>query len=201
MRYPSEVQSSKIAPGFLVASPSLACPFFNHTLVLMVEHGEEGSFGFVVNKATDMELGQILDQVGVDSEGDARASERLLHAQVLSGGPVSPETGWLVFDPDERSADLDDQVLVGEHVGLTASTDMLSALGQGKGPEKVHLFLGYSGWGPGQLEREMRDGSWIPVDLDARLLFETPLEDRWTAALAELGIDPARVVDGTVASA
>lgn len=195
------METSKIAPGFLVASPSLACPFFNHTLVLMIEHGEEGSFGFVVNKATDLELRQILDQVGVEASGDARASDEILCAQVLSGGPVSPETGWLLFDPDERSASLDDQVLVGDHVGLTASTDMLLALGQGRGPERVQLFLGYAGWGPGQLESEMREGSWIPVDLDPRLLFETPLEDRWTAALADLGIDPARVVDGTVASA
>ena len=201
MRYAVEVQTSKIAPGFLVASPSLACPFFNHTLVLMIEHGDEGSFGFVVNKATDMELGQILEQAGVESTGDARPSETLLRARVLSGGPVSPESGWLVFEPDERSASLDDQVLVGEHMGLTASTEMLSSLGQGKGPERVELLLGYSGWGPGQLEREMREGSWIPVDLDARLLFETPLDERWEAALAELGIDPARVVDGTVASA
>ena len=63
------------------------------------------------------------------------------------------------------------------------------------------MMLGYSGWGAGQLESEMKVGSWIPVDLDYSLIFETPIDERWKAALATLGIDPARVIDSQIASA
>jgi putative transcriptional regulator len=63
------------------------------------------------------------------------------------------------------------------------------------------MMLGYSGWGEGQLESEMKQGSWIPVDLDYDLVFDTPIEHRWEAALATLGIDPARVIDNQIASA
>jgi putative transcriptional regulator len=63
------------------------------------------------------------------------------------------------------------------------------------------MMLGYAGWGEGQLESEMKQGSWIPVDLDYSLVFDTPIEHRWEAALATLGIDPARVIDNQIASA
>jgi len=193
--------SSTIAPGFLVATPSLGCPFFNHTLVLMIEHAEEGSFGFVVNKPSELPLREVLEQVGVGwPPGDA-PEDASLAAPVLRGGPVSPETGWIVFEPNEATSAIEEQVEVHEGVGLTASTDMLHAIAEGRGPKRFLMFLGYSGWGPGQLEDEMRQGAWIPVDLDPALLFEVGFENRWETALREMGIDPGRVSQGSKASA
>lgn len=188
--------STELAPGFLVAAPALQCPFFHHTLVLMVDHGEEGSFGFVVNKTSDVSFARVLDEVGL-----ASAAAQSTDAGVLIGGPVQPETGWVVFDPQGPQRSVDDAIDVSERLGVSASLAMLTAIAAGEGPAHCMLVLGYAGWGPGQLEAEMREGSWFPVDLQEDLLFATPVEDRWSAALRSLGVDPARVVGTTVANA
>jgi putative transcriptional regulator len=185
-----------LAPGFLVASPSLTCPFFHHALVLMVEHGEEGSFGFVVNKTSGIGLEALAEELELTQD-----AERVLDIPVMLGGPVSPHTGWVLFDPSGRPLPSQDTVLLGDELALTASARVLKRFADGGAPDRVMLLLGYSGWSRGQLEAEMRDGSWIPVDLDPRLVFEVPVEARWELALRALGIDPARVVGQSVASA
>jgi putative transcriptional regulator len=175
----------------------MRCPFFNHTLVLLIDHGDEGSFGFVVNRVTDLELADVFNEVGVT--GDAAGSVK---APVLLGGPVSPESGWVLYDdegvPQPSSGKT---IVVGQGISCSASIEILERIARGDGPETCAMMLGYSGWGVGQLESEMRQGSWIPVDLDYSLVFETPIDQRWEAALATLGIDPARVIDNQIASA
>jgi putative transcriptional regulator len=175
----------------------MQCPFFNHTLVLLIDHGEEGSFGFVINRRTDLELTDVFDEVGVT--GDAADS---VEAPVLLGGPVSPESGWILYDaegvPQPQSGKT---IAVGERISCSASIELLERIARGDGPETCAMMLGYSGWGAGQLEDEMKKGSWIPVDLDYSLIFETPIDQRWEAALASLGIDPALVIDSQIASA
>jgi putative transcriptional regulator len=175
----------------------MQCPFFNHTLVLLIDHGDEGSFGFVINRRTDLELTDVFDEVGVT--GEARES---VEAPVLLGGPVSPESGWILYDaegvPQPQSGKT---IAVGERISCSASIELLERIARGDGPETCAMMLGYSGWGAGQLEEEMKKGSWIPVDLDYSLIFETPIDQRWEAALASLGIDPARVIDSQIASA
>jgi putative transcriptional regulator len=186
--------SSSIAPSFLVASPALTCPFFNHSLVLVVEHDVEGSFGFVVNRPSDLELSDVLEELEVP-ESSASAS-----IPVLVGGPVAPQTGWILF---ERTGDAlpENTMPVGETLGLTASLDFFRELAAGHGPSRALLILGYAGWGPGQLEAELREGSWLPVDLSGGLLFDTSPERKWRGALESLGIDPAWVVGRSVPSA
>lgn len=179
---------TQLAPGFLVASPSLDCPFFHHAVVLLVEHNEEGSFGFVVNRTTDVRFRQVLGEVGF--EVDAVSPPE---AAVMVGGPVSPETGWIVYDPTTGEDGGEESFRISDQVAVSASLGMLEKLAAGEGPSRRMMILGYAGWGSGQLEEEMRDGSWIPVDLDAALVFDTPVEDRWAGALATLGIDPAHV--------
>jgi putative transcriptional regulator len=175
----------------------MQCPFFNHTLVLLIDHGDEGSFGFVINRTTDLELTDVFSEVGVT--GEAADS---VHAPVLLGGPVSPESGWILYDtlgvPQPSSGKT---IAVGERISCSASIELLERIARGDGPETCAMMLGYSGWGAGQLEEEMKSGSWIPVDLDYSLIFETPIDQRWKAALASLGIDPARVIDSQIASA
>jgi putative transcriptional regulator len=175
----------------------MRCPFFNHTLVLLIDHGEEGSFGFVVNRVTDLQIADVFNEVGVT--GEAAGS---VEAPVLLGGPVSPESGWVLYDdegvPQPSSGKT---IVVGHGISCTASIEILQRIARGDGPETCAMVLGYSGWGAGQLESEMKQGSWIPVDLDYSLVFETPIDKRWEAALATLGIDPARVIDNQIASA
>jgi putative transcriptional regulator len=177
------------APGFLVAAPSLRCPFFGHSLVLLLDHGEGGTFGFVVNRPADVSFKSIAKQLGMETT--------TVDAPVMIGGPVSQETGWILFDPE--SIDLDaveaDEILDG--LAVSASKDLLVRMAEGHGPRTSLVIFGYAGWAPGQLESEMREGSWIPVDYDRELVFELPVADRWRAALEKLGIDPARVAAGS----
>jgi len=189
--------AASLAPGFLVAAPSMRCPFFNHTLVLLIDHTDDGSFGFVVNRQTDLRITDVFDEVGVTGE-----AVRVVEAPVMLGGPVSPESGWILYDPEGvPKPTTGHSVAVGDRISCSASLELLERLAKGDGPETCAMMLGYSGWGAGQLEGEMRQGSWIPVDLDYGLVFEAPIETRWTAALAALGIDPASVIDNQIASA
>lgn len=186
--------SSSIAPTFLVASPALTCPFFNHSLVLVVEHDVEGSFGFVVNQPSEIDVRAVLEELEVPPTPAASA------VPVLMGGPVAPQTGWILF---ERSGGpLPESTMpVGESLALTASLDFFRELAAGHGPARALLMLGYAGWGPGQLEAELKEGAWLPVDISSELLFETPPERKWRAALGALGVDPAWIVGRSSPSA
>lgn len=175
----------------------MQCPFFNHTLVLLIDHGEEGSFGFVVNRRTDLEMTDVFHEVGVTGEAAG-----VVRAPVLLGGPVSPESGWILYDAEGVPQPTSGKTIaVGDRISCSASVELLERIARGDGPETCAMMLGYSGWGAGQLEGEMQRGSWIPVDLDYSLVFETPIDQRWEAALASLGIDPALVIDGHIGSA
>jgi putative transcriptional regulator len=187
---------NELSPCFLVAAPSLSCPFFNHTVVLLVDHREDGSLGFVINKPADLPLDALLEQVGIDTDDGAPTG-----SQVMLGGPVSPETGWVVFDPTRGLHPNEGVLTLGQGLGVSANMQVLEDIAKGKGPESYLMVLGYAGWGPGQLDDEIREGAWIAVDLDPSLVFETPIEDRWSAALGKLGIDPARVAGTFVADA
>lgn len=188
------IVSTSIASSFLVASPTLTCPFFNHSLVLMVEHDVEGSFGFVVNRPSDLPVESLLDELGVP------ASEAATSIPVHIGGPVAPQTGWILFEREPGEA-LENALPLGETLGLTASLEFFRELAAREERPRALLMLGYSGWGPGQLESELKEGSWLPVDYSPELLFETPPDQRWRAALRSLGVDPAWVVGRSVPSA
>ncbi|MEM1414349.1 MAG: YqgE/AlgH family protein [Myxococcota bacterium] len=187
--------ADSFAPGFLVAAPALSCSFFGRTVVLLVDHSAEGSFGFVVNKPSPVRFEQVVEELSLN------VAEGAPTVPVLQGGPVSPETGWVVFDPVGAPAVPDDVLSVTEHVALSASLKMLEHITANQAPRRSLLALGYAGWSPGQLESEMKEGSWIPVDLDADVVFDLPTEQRWEAALRSLGIDPARVISRKVAQA
>lgn len=175
----------------------MRCPFFNHTLVLLVDHSEEGSFGFVINKTTDLSMDEVLAEVGIDGKGNIA-----MRAPVLLGGPVSPESGWILYDSEGTSHPRSGRtIFVNDRIACSASLDLLEQMAQGDGPDRCAMLLGYAGWGPGQLEEEMSQGSWIPVDLANDLVFDTVVDRRWEAALASLGIDPMRVIDTHIANA
>ena len=177
-----------------MAAPSLRCPFFNHTLVLLVDHGREGSFGFVLNKPAQVQLASVLSELDLSSELAPKVP-------VMLGGPVSPQTGWVVFERESLSTQLEEILDVDAGVSVTASVKMLEAFAEGHGPDRALLLLGYAGWGPGQLEDEMREGSWFPMDVDPRLLFDVAPAKRWNAALAQLNIEPSWVMGNSAPSA
>jgi putative transcriptional regulator len=163
---------------------------------LLIDHGADGSFGFVLNKEAPLDFRGVVEELGLEVGED-----RVFDVPVLRGGPVSPETGWIVFDPDGAPKLPKDVLRFANGLALTASVDMLHAMADGLVPERAILTLGYAGWSPGQLEDELREGSWIPVDLDPALIFESPIEDRWRIALESLGIEPGRVTSRIVPQA
>lgn len=179
---------SQLAPGFLVAAPSLLDPDFRRAVVLLVDHRAEGSLGFIVNRPARIGMRAMMERLGL-AKGDAP----LVDASVLVGGPVAPQTGWVVFEPGGVNAEDEDVVQISERLAVSASRELLEKLVRHQGPERMLLVLGYAGWGPAQLDHEIAQGAWIPVDLDEQIVFDTAFEDRWAQTLRILGIDPARL--------
>lgn len=179
---------SSLAPGFLVAAPGLMDPNFRESVVLLVDHGPRGALGFVVNRPADVHFHHVV------SELELPTREPKPDVPVLVGGPVAPHTGWIVFDPHRRSVPEEARIEVNDRVQVSASRAVLEALAADGATDRHLLVLGYAGWDAGQLDDELKEGSWIPVDLDPAVVFECPLDERWGAALAGLGVDPTTVV-------
>lgn len=182
-----------LAPGMLIAAPPLGDPNFDRTVVLLAVHGEEGALGFVVNRAAPMTLGELLVLAGYGDGGITDATP------VYLGGPVQPSSGWIVCLDPTLGADENGVIPVGDRVRVTSSKTAFDALvhdvearaSDGKDPKRRMVMLGYSGWGPGQLEGEIAAGAWLPVPLDEEVLFDIALRDKWEKAYALLGVTPA----------
>ena len=176
-----------LANRLLIALPALADPQFARTVLLVCQHDEDGAMGVMVNKASEYTLGDVFQQMGIDTD-DAALREQV----VLAGGPVHPERGFVLHD---GGAGFDSTLAVSEHLYLTTSRDILEAMAAGTGPRHAVVALGCAGWGAGQLEHELTEDSWLMVPADASLLFDTPLQARWQAAAGRIGVDMARIAD------
>src|SRR6267378_3804391 len=102
------------------------------------------------------------------------------------GGPVEPGRGFVLHTADYRE---EATLIVGEEFAITATLDILRAIGKGAGPRRSLLALGYAGWAPGQLDAEMQANGWLSVDADADLVFSDDIDAKWQRALAKLGVD------------
>jgi putative transcriptional regulator len=184
-----------LAPGFLVAAPGLLDPGFARTVVLLVEHRAEGALGFVLNRPSRISFARVV------SELDLGAPDRAPpEVPVLNGGPVAPHTGWLIYDPARVRDRGVETIEVTGGVRVSASRALLGRMAVAGDAARRQLVLGYSGWGAGQLDAELRRGAWVPVGLDEGVVFDTPLERRWEAALNAAGIDPRLLVSAPVPS-
>jgi len=186
--------ATALAPGFLVASPSLADPNFAGSLVLMAEHHPEGALGFVVNRPGPITVADVLDGLDGNLLSAAEARGRAA-APVLVGGPVQPERLWILFRPGPQAPE-EGAVTVGAGVALGGSRELLEALVRSESPGPFTLLLGYAGWAPLQLEREVAAGAWVPMGMHQDLVFEVPLEQRWESAVRRLGLDPSGFLVG-----
>jgi len=181
--------ASELAPGFLVAAPSLRDPNFQRSVILLIDHRQDGSLGFVINRPARVSFEGVMDELDL-----LPPEHQVPDVPVLVGGPVSPNTGWIVFDPTESPISLKTTIEVTNRIRVSASKDLLRELAEAPRPDHHMLVLGYAGWGEGQLDEEIRQGSWIPVDLAEDVVFDTPHDERWQAALQVLGIDPHLIV-------
>ncbi|HET9554186.1 MAG TPA: YqgE/AlgH family protein, partial [Anaeromyxobacteraceae bacterium] len=183
-----------LAPGFLVASPTLADPNFDGTLVLMAEHHGEGALGFVVNRPGPITVADVLRGLDAGLLAAARATGRD-GGQVMVGGPVAPERLWILHRAGAVPAE-QDAVRVGSTLALGGSRELLEALARSRDAGPFLLFLGYAGWAPMQVEQEVAAGAWIPMPLAEDLVFEVPHEERWDRAVRRLGLEPGGFMVG-----
>jgi putative transcriptional regulator len=182
------MSSTSLAPGLLLAMPQLQDPNFNRSVVLMIEHGDNGSFGLVVNQPSPIKASELLDSLGMPWHGDP-------DEVVWSGGPVSPATGWVLHEPYPSlpaTSKLGEgsTIHVGPGLALTTSPDGLRTIAAAP-PTRIRLLLGYSGWGAGQLAAEMARGSWLHADADPALIFDGAPDQMWERAIQSLGITSA----------
>ena len=172
---------------FLIAMPNMADPFFSKSLTYICEHNEQGALGIVVNRAIDLSVSSLLDQLEIPAE-----NLEIGHTQVHFGGPVQTDRGFVLHKP---LGEWQSTLQVDEEIGLTTSKDILQALAEGAGPDKFFITLGYAGWAPGQLEHEISLNAWLTVEADTSVIFDLPLALRFDAAMQLLGINPLNLSD------
>lgn len=173
-----------LAGQLLVAMPHMLDERFARSVVYLCTHSpERGAMGLVVNKLFgSLTLGELYAQLDVEPSQDARL--RPVHF----GGPVEAGRGFVLHSGDYRE---DATVVVGDDISVTATLDILRAIGKAEGPERSLLALGYAGWAPGQLDAEIKANGWLSVAADPDLVFAEDLEGKWLRALAKLGITPS----------
>jgi len=175
---------------FLVAMPDMADERFAESVILLVGHGEEGAMGLVVNQElSNLRFADIVDELDLgDPDAVIRLPDAIRERVVMRGGPVEQGRGFVLHSSDYRSGNT---YPVTEGICLTATLDILKAMAFGPAPRSALFALGCCGWSAGQLEAEIGNNGWLTVPFSSQLLFETPVEERYDAALASLHITRA----------
>jgi putative transcriptional regulator len=178
------MQTINLTSHFLIAMPAMSDPNFSRTLTFVCEHNERGALGIVVNRPIDVTLEALFRQVEIPLD------DAMLAAQpVFFGGPVQFDHGFVLHRP---LGTWKSTLPVGE-IGLTTSRDILEAMAAGSGPREQLVALGYAGWAPGQLEDEIQRNGWLTVRASTDLIFRTPPEARYDAAMSALGVNAANL--------
>src|SRR5690242_13974941 len=173
---------TSLAGQLLVAMPQMQDPRFARSVIYLCAHNEEGAMGLIVNKLLEsLTLPDLLKQLDIAAEG-LRGT-----APVHVGGPVDSGRGFVLHSVDYVE---EATLVVGGQFGLTATLDILRAMGRGAGPRRCLMALGYAGWGPGQLDAEIQANGWLHVAADEAIVFDEDLSDKWQRAIAKIGVDP-----------
>lgn len=177
----------------LLAMPGMGDPRFDHAVIAMCMHDENGAFGLGIGQARlGLSMHGLLEDLGIDP---GKAPD----VPVMNGGPVETSRGFVLHSADwggEGTVSVQDPT-GGPLCSLSASQDVLRAIAEGRGPTRWLVALGYAGWGAGQLEGEMRLHGWHAAAGHPEILFETPAERRWAATWKAEGIDPALLASVT----
>lgn len=178
---------SSLAGRVLIAMPGIGDPRFERAVILVCAHSDEHAMGLTVNRPVDgLTVPSLLQRLGVES------NISLPDDYVLFGGPVERERGFVLHTDDYASPQ--STIPIGEGLGLTATRDVLEAMGDSVlRPRKSILALGYAGWEAGQLEHELQHNVWLTCDPDETLLFGSDHEHKWGHALSKIGVAPDRL--------
>lgn len=173
----------ELAGQILIAMPGMTDPRFDRSVILLCAHSDEGAMGLIVNKPIDdMRFAELLEQLSIPRAPEGR------DIRVHMGGPVDRGRGFVLHSDDWQAGKA--TLAVPGGFGMTATLDILEALAKGNGPAHALLALGYSGWGPGQLEQEILRNDWLTAKAPDGLIFAAEDGQKWSGALKGMGIDP-----------
>ena len=179
-----EHDSADLSGKLLIAMPGMGDPRFDHSVVFLCAHSGDGAMGLIVNKPRpELTFGDLLTQLKIDGSGSTSADLR-----VHFGGPVEHGRGFVLHSGDYAGNQA--TLRVDRRFGLTSTLDVLEDIVRGDGPSQSLLALGYAGWGPGQLEREIGRNGWLTCDANPDIVFSPANGTKWIRALKLLGIDP-----------
>lgn len=186
---------SALSGKLLLAMPGMADPRFERAVIALCVHDSDGAIGIGIgHKRTGIGFRTLLRQLEIDPGTAPDCS-------VLHGGPVEPGRGFVLHSTDWAGRDtLMIEAAHGEKFAMTGTVDVLRAIAEGSGPQRWIVALGYAGWDSGQLDQEMTRHGWFTADCSDRILFDTPADERWSAAFKAEGIDPRLLVSETGAA-
>ncbi len=183
-----------LAGKLLIAMPGIDDDRFKKAVILICAHSEEHAMGIVLNRAMgDFTLPDLLDQLEVPIEDEAP------NEPILLGGPVGKDRGFVIHTEDFES--IGATIPINQCLRLTATKEVLQAIASPERPKRSRLALGYSGWGPKQLENELKENIWLVVDADDEIIFDSDFDGKWERAIQKLGISPAMIQGGTAGQA
>jgi putative transcriptional regulator len=179
---------------FLIAMPGMSDERFERAVILVCAHSEDGAMGFIVNRPQPLQFEQLLESLelggtkggGPGSRGGV--SDRARDFPIQLGGPVESGRGFVLHSDDYLS---ESTIPVNDDLCLTATVDILRAIKEGRGPERGIMLLGYAGWAPGQLEREIASNTWLTCPGRDDLVFDQDHSGKYDRVLAHMGIQPA----------
>ncbi|HEY3300801.1 MAG TPA: YqgE/AlgH family protein [Methylophilaceae bacterium] len=181
------MENVNLTGHFLIAMPAMEDPRFAKSVTYICEHNADGAMGVVINHPLELTYRSVFSQLKIEIQDHPMADK-----PVYFGGPVQTERGFVLHQPP---GDWDSTIAISGETALTTSKDILEAVANGTGPEKILLTLGYAGWSPGQLEEEMGQNAWLSVKASDAIIFDTPNNNKLNAAMGLLGLDFARLSD------
>lgn len=178
--------SGYLAGSLLVSMPYMQDTRFHKSLIFLCGHDQNGAMGLVINRHLEgLTLEDLFQQMDMPPPSNS------YNCPIYSGGPVEGGRGFVLHTSDYQQSTT---ILVGKDYAITATVDILSAIAAGTGPREVILALGYAGWGPGQLDIEISSSTWLQIEANEGLVFQTPPLQKWARAISQLGIEESMLV-------
>ncbi|GAB4236235.1 MAG: YqgE/AlgH family protein [Acidobacteriota bacterium] len=165
-----------LAGKFLVAEPQVNDPRFARGVVFLIQHDAQGAMGLLVNRELGpVDAGELLRSLDLETPGEGKLT-------LYYGGPVEPQRGFILHSTDVTRP-TSREVIPG--VAFSADAALLEEIAAGKGPRKYRILLGYAGWAPGQLEREIGRGDWSILEAAPAEIFSDDAAHTWERLMGD----------------